>query len=52
VIQKSSIRLFSSNGKALEAAVIDETGELKIVAFNEQLERFYNNLQINKVIGK
>ncbi|CAF4395330.1 unnamed protein product, partial [Rotaria sp. Silwood2] len=52
IIYKSPIRFFGTSGKVFDAIVCDFTGEIKIVAFNEDVDRLYNNMIVHQVINK
>jgi hypothetical protein len=43
------IRYFGNNSKVFDAIVCDYSGEIKLVAFNEEVDRFYNIINVNQV---
>ncbi|KAI8787409.1 replication protein A 70 kDa DNA-binding subunit-like [Biomphalaria glabrata] len=49
---KSNIRTWSNSkgeGKLFNVNLIDESGEIRCTGFNEQLDKFYDMLEVNKV---
>ena len=51
IIRKSVVRLFGMENKVFDAIVCDRSGEIKLVAFNEQVDLFYEMIAVNKVIN-
>jgi replication factor A1 len=54
VASKSDIRHWHNargEGKLFSCTFLDETGEIKAVAFNDAVDRFYEVLQENKVLS-
>ncbi|CAF4403940.1 unnamed protein product [Rotaria sp. Silwood2] len=49
-IHKSPIRYFGTSSKVFDAIVCDFTGEIKAVAFNEDVDRLYNSMTVNQTI--
>ncbi|XP_046386232.1 replication protein A 70 kDa DNA-binding subunit [Ischnura elegans] len=52
VTNKSTIRTWSNSrgeGKLFSVDLVDESGEIRATAFNEQCDTFYEMLEINKV---
>ncbi|CAF4143970.1 unnamed protein product [Rotaria sordida] len=49
-IYKSFIRYFGTCNKVFDAIVCDMTGEIKVVAFNENVDRLYENMMIHQVM--
>ncbi|KAK7071136.1 60S acidic ribosomal protein P1 [Halocaridina rubra] len=52
VTNKSAPRTWSNSrgeGKLFSVDLIDESGEIRATAFNEQMDKFYDLLEINKV---
>ena len=52
VSQKSSIRTWSNSrgeGKLFSMNLIDESGEIKATAFKEQVDKYYEMVEMNKV---
>ncbi|KAG8225777.1 hypothetical protein J437_LFUL005736 [Ladona fulva] len=52
VTNKSSIRTWSNSkgeGRLFSVDLVDESGEIRATAFNDQCDAFYNMLEINKV---
>ncbi|CAF1413702.1 unnamed protein product [Adineta steineri] len=46
VIYISSIRYFGTNNKVFDGIICDLTSEIKVVGFNEQVDRLYNHMKI------
>lgn len=52
VVNKSNIRTYSNakgEGKLFNVELMDQTGEIRANGFNEQVDRFYEMLQIDHV---
>ncbi|CAF1620560.1 unnamed protein product [Rotaria magnacalcarata] len=49
-IYKSQIRSFGTSSKVFDAIVCDLSGEIKVVAFNEDVDRLYNSVTLNQLI--
>ncbi|XP_068206149.1 replication protein A 70 kDa DNA-binding subunit isoform X2 [Palaemon carinicauda] len=52
VTNKSAIRTWSNSrgeGKLFSMDLLDESGEIRATAFNEQLDKFYDMMELNKV---
>ncbi|XP_039613149.1 replication protein A 70 kDa DNA-binding subunit [Polypterus senegalus] len=52
VTNKSAIRSWSNSrgdGKLFSMEVVDESGEIRITGFNEQVDKFFSLIEINKV---
>ncbi|KAB7503649.1 Replication protein A DNA-binding subunit [Armadillidium nasatum] len=52
VTNKSDIRTWNNSrgqGKLFSMDLLDETGEIRATAFNEQCDKFYNMIEIDKV---
>ncbi|XP_059611665.1 replication protein A 70 kDa DNA-binding subunit [Phlebotomus argentipes] len=52
VVQKASIRTWKNDrgeGKLFSFEVVDESGEIRATAFREQVDKFYDMLQVDKV---
>jgi len=52
VTQKSNIRTWSNSrgeGKLFNIVIVDESGEIRATAFNSEVEKFYNLIDVNKV---
>ncbi|XP_046441838.1 replication protein A 70 kDa DNA-binding subunit-like [Daphnia pulex] len=52
VIQKSPIRTWSNDrgqGKLFSMDLIDESGEIRATAFNEECEKFYSSIKVDEV---
>ncbi|CAF2139242.1 unnamed protein product [Rotaria magnacalcarata] len=49
-IYKSQIRSFGTSSKVFDAIVCDLSGEIKVVAFNEDVDRLYNSMTLNQLI--
>jgi replication factor A1 len=53
VTQKSAIRTWSNSrgeGKLFNIVLVDESGEIRATAFTQEVEKFYNLIEVNKVI--
>ncbi|CAF1427877.1 unnamed protein product [Rotaria sordida] len=50
IIYISPIRFFGTNGKVFDAIVCDLDGEIKIAAFNEEVDRLYGCMFLNQAI--
>jgi replication factor A1 len=53
VIQKSPIRTWSNDrgqGKLFSMDLIDESGEIRATAFNEECEKFYSSIKVNNFL--
>ncbi|CAL8076719.1 unnamed protein product [Calicophoron daubneyi] len=51
VSQKSSIRTWSKqgrDGKLFNFTMVDESGEIRVTAFNAEVDRFYDMIEVNK----
>jgi len=52
VTQKSNIRTWSNSrgeGKLFNIVVVDESGEIRATAFNNEVDKFYALIEVNKV---
>lgn len=52
VTQKSNIRTWSNSrgeGKLFNIVIVDESGEIRATAFNNEAEKFYTLIEVNKV---
>lgn len=49
VINISPIRFFGDRNQVFDAIVCDSNGEIKIVAFNDEVNRLYININLNQV---
>lgn len=52
VTNKSDVRTWSNSrgeGKLFSMDLLDESGEIRATAFNEQLDKFYDMIEVNKV---
>ncbi|CAF4995878.1 unnamed protein product, partial [Rotaria magnacalcarata] len=49
-IYKSQIRSFGTSSKVFDAIVCDLSDEIKVVAFNEDVDRLYNSMTLNQLI--
>lgn len=52
VTQKSNIRTWSNSrgeGKLFNIVIVDESGEIRATAFNAEVDKFYNLIDVNKV---
>jgi replication factor A1 len=52
VTQKSNIRSWSNSrgeGTLFSMNLLDESGEIKATAFKEQVDKFYEMIEVNKV---
>ena len=52
VTQKSAIRTWSNSrgeGKLFNIILVDESGEIRATAFTQEVEKFYNLIEVNKV---
>ncbi len=49
MIQKSSIQFSQTNKKVFDAIVCDETEEIKVIAFNGQVDRLYELMIFNNL---
>jgi hypothetical protein len=43
------IGYFGTNSKVFDALICDDTGEIKLVAFNDEVDKFYNSINVNEV---
>lgn len=53
VTNKSTIRTWSNakgDGKLFSVNLLDETGEIKATAFNDQVDKYYDMLEDNRVL--
>ncbi|CAF3334255.1 unnamed protein product, partial [Rotaria sp. Silwood2] len=50
IIHKSPIRYFGTSSKVFDAIVCDFIGEIKVVAFNDDVDRLYNSIIVNHTI--
>ena len=46
---RSRIRHFGINNKVFDGIVCDMNAEIKVVAFNEEVDRLYNLMNLNQV---
>ena len=51
VTYRSSVRVFGDINKIFDATICDASGEIKLVAFNEEADRLHSNFILNKVIN-
>ncbi|KAK4472002.1 hypothetical protein MN116_005379 [Schistosoma mekongi] len=52
VSQKSAIRTWSKqgrDGKLFNFTLVDESGEIRVTAFNAEVDKFYDMIEVNKV---
>ncbi|TPP58083.1 Replication protein A DNA-binding subunit [Fasciola gigantica] len=52
VAQKSAIRTWSKqgrDGKLFSFVLVDESGEIRVTAFNAEVDRFFDMIEVNKV---
>ncbi|CAH8286590.1 unnamed protein product, partial [Schistosoma turkestanicum] len=52
VSQKSAIRTWSKqgrDGKLFNFTLVDESGEIRVTAFNAEVDKFYDTIEVNKV---
>ena len=52
VTQKSNVRTWSNSrgeGKLFNMNLLDESGEIRATAFKEQVDKFYEMIDVNKV---
>ena len=52
VTQKSNIRTWSNSrgeGRLFNIVIVDESGEIRATAFNAEVDKFYNLIEVNKV---
>jgi len=52
VTQKSNIRTWSNSrgeGKLFSINLMDESAEIRATAFNQEVDKFYNLIDVNKV---
>ena len=49
VIYVSPVRFFGETNKVFDAIVSDLNGEIKIVGFNEEVDRLYSSMVLNQV---
>ncbi|MBN3304615.1 RFA1 protein, partial [Amia calva] len=52
VTNKSSIRTWSNSrgdGKLFSMEIVDESGEIRVTGFNEQVDKYYSLIEISKV---
>ncbi|KAJ3590727.1 hypothetical protein NHX12_008676 [Muraenolepis orangiensis] len=52
VTNKSSIRTWSNSrgdGKLFSMEIVDETGEIRITGFNQEVDKFYSIIEVGKV---
>lgn len=49
VIRKSVVRSFGVGNKMFDAIACDRSGEIKLVAYNDQVDRFYELVPVNRV---
>ncbi|CAF4515510.1 unnamed protein product [Rotaria sp. Silwood2] len=50
IIHKSPIRYFGTSSKVFDAIVCNFIGEIKVVAFNDDVDRLYNSIIVNHTI--
>jgi replication factor A1 len=52
ITQKSNVRTWSNSrgeGKLFNIVIVDESGEIRATAFTQEVEKFYNLIEVNKV---
>ncbi|CAF3352391.1 unnamed protein product [Rotaria sp. Silwood2] len=47
IVNISPIRHFGSNNKVFDGIICDQDGKIKVVAFNEEVDRFYDQMNLN-----
>ena len=50
-MKRSAVRSFGLANKVFDGIVCDRSGEIKLVAYKEQVDQFYELIAVNRVMN-